>query len=86
MVFKWKIVGATYDILRGVNATLWGGVEGAEKEGAEKVGKIVKTGISGADVVIGTSHALEDFGCNDVVCGTIDVVGSVSSAVGLVLG
>lgn len=86
MVFKWKIVGATYDILRGVNATLWGGVEGAEKEGAEKVGKIVKTGISGADVVIGTSHALEDFGCNDLVCGTIDVVGSVSSAVGLVLG
>ena len=46
----------------------------------------MKTGISGADVVIGTSHALEDFGCNDVVCGTIDVVGSVSSVVGLVLG
>ena len=81
MVFGSKIVGATYDILRGVNATIWGGVEGAEK-----VGTIVKTGISGADVVIGTSHALEDFGCNDVVCGTIDVVGSVSSAVGLVLG
>jgi hypothetical protein len=81
MVFGYKIVGATYDILRGVNATIWGGVEGAEK-----VGKIVKTGISGADIVIGTSHALEDFGCNDAVCGTIDVVGSVSSAVGLVLG
>ena len=81
MVFRSKIVGATYDILRGVNATVWGGVEKAEK-----VGKIVKTGISGADVVIGTSHALEDFACNDVVCGTIDVVGSVSSAVGLVLG
>jgi hypothetical protein len=81
MVFGSKIVVATYDILRGVNATVWGGVEGAEK-----VGKIVKTGISGADIVIGTSHALEDFGCNDVVCGTIDVVGSVSSAVGLVLG
>ena len=42
--------------------------------------------MSGADVVIGTSHAPEDFSCNDVVCGTIDVVGSVSSAVGLVLG
>ena len=81
MVFGSKIVGATYDILRGVNATVWGGVEGADK-----VGKIVKTGISGADVVIGASHALEDFSCNDVVCGTIDVVGSVSSAVGLVLG
>lgn len=81
MVFGSKIVTVTYDILRGVNATVWGGVEGAEK-----AGKIVKTGISGADVVIGTSHALEDFSCNDVVCGTIDVVGSVSSAVGLVLG
>ena len=81
MVFGSKIVSVTYDILRGVNATVWGGVEEAEK-----VGKIVKTGVSGADVVIGTSHALEDFGCNDVVCGTIDVVGSVSSAIGLVLG
>ena len=81
MVFGSKIVVATYDILRGINATVWGGVEGADK-----VGKIVKTGLSGADVVIGTSHALEDFGCNDIVCGTIDVVGSVSSAVGLVLG
>jgi len=81
MAFGSKIVGVTYDILRGVNATVWGGVEGAEK-----VEKIVKTGISGADIVIGTSHALEDFGCNDVVCGTIDVAGSVSSAVGLVLG
>lgn len=81
MIFGSKIFGATYDILRGVNATVWGGVERAEK-----VGKIVKTGLSGADVVIGTSHALEDFGCNDVVCGSLDVIGSVSSAVGLVIG
>ena len=36
--------------------------------------------------MIGTSHALEDFGCNDVVYGPIDVIESVSSAVGLVLG
>lgn len=76
-----KIAGCTLDILKGVNATVWGGVEGAEK-----VGKIVKTGISGADIVIGTSHALEDFSCNDYVCGSLDVIGSVSSAVGLVLG
>lgn len=81
MVFGSKIVGATYDILRDINATVWGGVEGADK-----VGKIVKTGISGADVVIGTSHATEDFGCNDVICRSLDVIGSVSSAVGLVLG
>ena len=81
MVFGSKIVTGAYDIVRGVNATVWGGVQGAEK-----AGKIVKTGLSGADVVIGTSHALEDFACNDIVCGTIDVVGSISSAVGLVLG
>lgn len=83
-----KILGTTYeilcgvkDIVRGVNATVWGGVEGAEK-----VSRSIKTGLSGADVVIGTSHALEDFGCNDYVCGSLDVIGSVSSAVGLVVG
>jgi len=81
MTFVSKIVGVTYDILRGVNATVWGGVEEADK-----VNKIVKTGLSGADVVVGTSHALEDFGCQDYVCGSLDVIGSVSSAVGLVLG
>ena len=76
-----KIVGVTYDILRGVNATIWGGVEGAEKASA-----IVKTGLSGADVVIGTSHALEDLSCSDYVCGSLDVIGSLSTAVGLALG
>ena len=81
MVFGSKIAVAAYDILRGLNATVWGGVEGADK-----VGKIVKTGISGADVVIGTSYALEDFSCNDYVCTSLDVLGSISSGVGLVLG
>jgi hypothetical protein len=81
MVFGSKIVGVSYDILRGINTNLWGGVSEADK-----VGKIVKTGLSGADVIIGTSHALEDFGCNDYVCASLDVIGSVSSAVGLVLG
>ena len=81
MAFGSKIIGVTYDILRGVNATVWGGVSEAEK-----VGKIVKTGLSGADVVLGTSYALEDFGCQDYVCGTLDVIGSVSSTVGLILG
>ena len=70
----------TNDILRGINATIWGGIEGSEK-----VGTAVKTGISGADVIIGTSHALEDFACNDPVCGTIDVIGSLSSSLGLIL-
>ncbi len=81
MVFGQKIASATYDILRGVNATIWGGMEEADK-----VGKIVKTGLSGADAVIGASHAIEDFGCNDYVCASLDVIGSVSSTVGLILG
>ena len=80
-MFGSKMFDVTFDIARGVNATVWGGVEQSKK-----VGKIVKTGLSGADVVIGTSHALEDFGCQDYVCGSLDIIGSVSSAVGLVLG
>lgn len=80
-MFGTKIVGAVYDILRGVNTTIWGGVQEAEK-----VGKIVKGGLSGADVIIGTSHAMEDFACNDFVCGSLDVIGSLSSAVGMVVG
>jgi hypothetical protein len=81
MVFGSKIAGVSYDILRGLNATIWGGMEGAAK-----AGKIVKTGLSGADVVIGTSHALEDLACNDYICCSLDVIGSVSSAVGLIVG
>lgn len=81
MVFGSKIFVVSYDILRGINNTVWGG-----PEGVEKVTGIVKTGLSGADAVIGVSHALEDFGCNDVVCGSLDVIGSVSSTVGIVLG
>lgn len=81
MVLGRKLVIVTYDMMRGINATVWGGVEEAEK-----VGKGLKTGFSGADVVIGTSHALEDFTCKDYVCCTLDVVGSVSSATGLILG
>lgn len=81
MIFGSKIAGVTYDILRAVNATLWSGVEGAKK-----IKKIVKTGLSSADMIIGTSHALEDFGCQDYVCGSLDIIGSVSSTVGLILG
>lgn len=75
-----ETVHLTNDILRGVNATVWGGVEGAEK-----VGTAVKTGISGADVIIGVSHTLEDIQCNDSVCAAIDVVGSLSSSLGIIL-
>jgi hypothetical protein len=76
-----KIFVVTSDIIRGIHTTIWGGVEGAQK-----VGKIVKTGLSGADIVIGTNHALEDLACNDPICATLDVVGTISSAVGLVIG
>lgn len=76
-----KIIKSTLDILRGVNATVWGSVESAEK-----VGTIVKTGVSGADIIIGTSHAIEDVTCQDYVCATLDIIGSVSTTVGLVIG
>ncbi len=81
MGFGQKVVGVTVDIIRAVNASLWGVVEEAEKAAT-----IVKPLVSGADVVIGASHALDDLACNDPVCFTLDVIGSVSSSVGLVLG
>jgi hypothetical protein len=71
----------TRDILRGVNNTIWGGAEGVEKAST-----IVKTGLTGSDVVIGTSWALEDLQCQDYVCCAFDVVGCTSSSIGLVLG
>jgi len=90
-----KIIRLPYDIARGINATVWLGVDIVRgvnttiwggPEGVEKASKIVKNGLTGADVVIGTSHALEDAACGDYVCTTIDIIGSVSSAAGLVLG
>lgn len=78
-----KILKVTYDILRGFNGTLFGW---AAKE-AQKVSKIVKNEVTGVDIVIETSHTFENFTCNDPpICGTIDVIGSLSSAVGLALG
>jgi hypothetical protein len=76
-----KITVVSYDILKGINATVWGGVEGAQK-----VSKIVKTGLSGADVIVGTSHTLEDLACQDYVCTALDIIGTISSTVGIVLG
>lgn len=69
------------DILRGVNQTVWGGTEGVEK-----VSKIVKTGISGTDAIVGVSHAIEDFSCQDYICFSLDCIGSASSATGIILG
>jgi hypothetical protein len=80
-MFGAKMARLSYDILRGLNTTVWGGV----KE-AEKVGVIVKSGLSGADLIVGTSNALEDLSCNDLVCASLDILGTVSTAVGLVLG
>lgn len=50
-------------------------------EKVEKGGKIVKTGMYGADVIIGISHALEDY-----ICESLDVIASVSSLIGLIVG
>ncbi len=76
-----EFIKLNLDILRGINTTIWGGAEEAKK-----VATIIKSGTAGADVVIGTSHALEDFGCQDYVCGTFDVIGCVSTSVGLIVG
>jgi hypothetical protein len=71
----------TRDILRGVNSTIWGGAEGVEK-----ASQIIKTSLTGSDAIIGTSWALEDLQCQDYVCCTLDIIGSTSSTIGLVLG
>jgi hypothetical protein len=69
------------DIFRGVNQTVWGGVEGTQKAAT-----ILKTSIAGTDTIVGVSHAMEDYLCQDYICFTLDVVGSTSSAAGIVLG
>jgi len=69
------------DILRGVNQTVWGG-----SEGVQKVSTVIKTSASGTDAIIGVSHAIEDFACQDHVCLTLDCIGSASSVTGIVLG
>jgi hypothetical protein len=69
------------DIARGVNATIWGGAEGTRKAAT-----IVKSSMAGTDAIVGVSHAMEDFVCKDYICFTLDVIGSTSSAAGLVLG
>ena len=68
-------------ILRGINDKLWGG-----NEGSKKAVPIVKTGGSISDIVIGGENASEDFGYKDPICGTLSVIGSVSTAVGMALG
>jgi hypothetical protein len=76
-----KILQLSYDILRGVNQTVWGGAEGAQK-----VATITKTSLAGTDAIVGVSHAMEDYICQDYICFTLDVIGSTSSAASIVLG
>lgn len=71
----------TKDILRGINQTVWGGADEAKK-----VSSIVKTGLSGTDAIVGVSHAIEDFACQDHICFTLDCIGSLSSTTGIILG
>ena len=71
----------TKDILRGINQTVWGGADEAKK-----VSSIVKTGLSGTDAIVGVSHAIEDFACQDHICFTLDCIGSASSTTGIILG
>ena len=48
----------------------------------------IKTNFSEANVIIRTSYVIKDFECSDsdIVCDSLDVAGSVLSAVSLVLG
>ena len=81
MVLGSEIGKVTLDCLRGLNNTIWGG-----KEGIDKASAIVKTGLSGADAIIGVSHTLEDLECGDIVCASVDAIASISSVLGMVLG
>lgn len=76
-----EIFKLSKDILRGVNTTVWGGVEGAEKTAT-----IIKATLASSDAVIGVSWAIEDYQCQDHICGTLDIIGSISSVATLVLG
>ena len=78
MVFASKIVEATYDILRGINAKIC--------RGTVKIVKIIKIGIIGSNVIIKTSDALNDFACQNYICDSLDIIETVSSSVGLLLG
>ena len=80
-MFGKDMIQTSYDILKGANATIWGGVENAEK-----VGKITKTGLSGADAIIGVDLALKDCARGDYFCTTLDLIGTLSTTTGMVLG
>ena len=80
-MFDRKITKTTYDILRGANATIWGG-----GESAEKVEKITKTRLSAVDALIGLDLALKDCTRGDYFCATIHLIGALSTATGMVFG
>lgn len=54
-MFGSKSLRLLYDIGRGINATIWEGLEGTKK-----VSTIVKSGLTSADIVIGGSHYMKD--------------------------
>lgn len=76
-----EFLKTSVDILKDGNYNVWGGVEVPQK-----VRTIVKTSLSEADLVIRTSHALDDFAFNDKVCWTLDIVRYGSSGISRVLG
>ena len=59
---------------------------GVNVENSQKIKKVATISISRSYIAIRTSHVLEDFAYNDPIYGTIDVIGSVSSTLGLILG
>ena len=43
----------------------------------------MKTCTYGANIALKPSHAIEEIVCNDLVCATLDILSSVSTAAGM---
>jgi hypothetical protein len=54
--------------------------------GVLKRPKKLESGLTIADIGVGTSHTLEDLACQDYFCTTMDIIATVSTAVGAYLG
>lgn len=74
MLFSSKDVA--FDVIKGVNTTGWGGVQEVGK-----VGKIVKRSLFETGTIISAIRAFKDFGCQDYVCGNLDIIARVWSTV-----
>jgi hypothetical protein len=66
-MFRQKIVKSTYDILKSINITIWGGVESAEKVGNIPATKLYPTSVCCRTVRIYCQRDRTFWGCTSVV-------------------